>query len=186
MNKRCRFCETDKPASDMVPRSNRCKECFRAVRRQYADTHRSRLAAYQKTYRADPVHRAKAAEATRRWRAEHPDQSRATTEARIASKGLAHQRAVRRWTLQRRYGITLATYEAMLAAQGGKCAICGSADSKTHEGALGKFFCVDHDHATGKARGLLCFLCNAGLGKFKDDPTVLVKAIEYLAKARAI
>jgi len=58
----------------------------------------------------------------------------------------------------------------MLEEQGGLCAICRAAPA-AH---------VDHDHATGKVRGLLCFNCNGGLGQFKDRIQVLEAAIGYL------
>lgn len=58
----------------------------------------------------------------------------------------------------------------MLAEQGGLCAVCKVAPA-AH---------VDHDHATGAVRALLCFNCNGGLGQFKDDPKVLHAAAYYV------
>jgi hypothetical protein len=58
----------------------------------------------------------------------------------------------------------------------GKCAICGT-------GKVGRNHALDHDHRTMKIRGILCLSCNVGLGHFKDDPDLLRKAIDYLAKA---
>lgn len=79
--------------------------------------------------------------------------------------------------LIRKYGVTLADYERMLAAQGGVCAICGGAESAEHN----RVFHVDHCHATGAVRGLLCRGCNHILGHVKDDPDTLRSAIAYLA-----
>lgn len=81
--------------------------------------------------------------------------------------------------MKRKYGITVEEYDRMLYVQRGLCAICGS-DSP---GAKWRFFAVDHDHATGEVRGLLCNSCNAGLGKFADDPGRLAAAILYLEKS---
>ena len=78
--------------------------------------------------------------------------------------------------LKKNYGITLADYDAMVEKQGGKCAICESTKPKTP----GVRFAVDHDHKTGKVRGLLCGPCNAGIGKLGDDIALLTAAIEYL------
>ena len=77
----------------------------------------------------------------------------------------------RTYHLKRRYGISAADADAMLAAQGGVCAICRAAPG-AH---------VDHDHATGAVRALLCFNCNGGLGQFKDNPSFLHAAAYYVA-----
>lgn len=78
------------------------------------------------------------------------------------------------------YGLTEIQYQAMLAAQDGKCAICGSA-----HGLASKMYplYVDHCHATGRVRGLLCQRCNAGLGMFQDRKDLIDKAALYLSKS---
>jgi len=86
----------------------------------------------------------------------------------------------RKSTLQRRYGITAEEYASMHEAQGGVCLICGLA-AGGGRGAESRL-AVDHDHETGKVRGLLCNNCNNGLGRFKDSPELLRKAIDYLTK----
>lgn len=75
----------------------------------------------------------------------------------------------------RKYGITESDWQEIAEIQGGGCAICGEAPP---EGA--RPLCVDHDHETGSLRGLLCPTCNGGLGMFKDDPSLLVAAAQYL------
>ncbi len=78
----------------------------------------------------------------------------------------------RRGHLQRRYGLSRADYDALLKRQGGVCAICGKPSEKT--------LCVDHCHATGTIRGLLCRKCNLGLGCLADDQSALIAALVYL------
>jgi hypothetical protein len=73
-----------------------------------------------------------------------------------------------------KYGITADNFKQMFETQQGKCAICNE-EPKTKRGLH-----VDHDHETGKVRGLLCHGCNVALGSFKEDVTLLNKAIEYL------
>lgn len=72
---------------------------------------------------------------------------------------------------------TIETYNEAFEKQQGKCAICPA----TEPGGKKKRWCVDHDHKTGKFRGLLCWNCNVGLGNFKDSIASLQKAIEYLS-----
>ncbi|MBL6277954.1 endonuclease VII domain-containing protein [Micromonospora fiedleri] len=76
----------------------------------------------------------------------------------------------REYHLRRRYGIGQAEFAELLAEQGGVCGVCGDPDPEH----------VDHDHATGWVRGILCFNCNGGLGQFRDSPTRLARAITYL------
>lgn len=80
--------------------------------------------------------------------------------------------------LKRSYGITVAEFDAMLAEQGGGCAICGSTVANGRWDSLH----VDHHHACGSIRGLLDNLCNSSLGIFDDDPDLLIKAAEYLER----
>lgn len=76
-----------------------------------------------------------------------------------------------------KWGITRDQYQSLVQAQGGRCAICGS--TETRDKRNGRWN-VDHDHATGRIRGLLCALCNRGLGQLRDDPDLLRAALAYL------
>lgn len=77
--------------------------------------------------------------------------------------------------LKRTYGISYSEYLTMLEAQGGCCAICGTSDTGKR-----KAFAVDHNHTTGKVRGLLCSNCNTGIGNLKEDEGIMLRAMEYL------
>jgi hypothetical protein len=80
--------------------------------------------------------------------------------------------------LKSKYGLTPEDFDRMLESQGGVCAICG--DARWDAARNPEMPSVDHDHATGKVRGLLCKHCNLILGYARDEPAVLAKAIEYL------
>ena len=82
----------------------------------------------------------------------------------------------RAWKLAQ-YGLTTAQREEMYRAQSGRCAVCRGA---RESGDLK----VDHDHATGVIRGLLCHACNVGLGHFMDSPSILTSAAWYLERHR--
>jgi len=89
---------------------------------------------------------------------------------------------IRRSRLKTKYGLTIAQYELMLESQGKKCAICETETPGGRCGNAGPVFAVDHCHATGRIRGLLCNSCNTALGGFKDNQLYLCRAIEYLKK----
>ena len=78
---------------------------------------------------------------------------------------------------KRRYGIGVKDYDEMLELQEGKCAICQSVDIGSKKS---KYFFIDHDHNTGKVRGLLCKKCNIALGEMRDDPDIVYQAWMYL------
>jgi hypothetical protein len=85
--------------------------------------------------------------------------------------------------LKRYYGITLVQYEEMWLQQDGLCKICNQPETNIIRGKL-LHLSVDHDHTTGKIRGLLCHHCNKALGGFKDSPDLLQRAINYLASTQ--
>lgn len=81
-----------------------------------------------------------------------------------------------RWErIQREYNLSRDEYDALLTSQNNKCAICQT------EKPEDRHFDVDHDHTTGRVRGLLCNRCNRGLGYFNDDFTLIRTALNYLA-----
>lgn len=95
-------------------------------------------------------------------------------KTKIAADGM-HSRCkvCARWEdINRLYGVSRQEYEKMFFEQDGKCAICKKPSlRKLH---------VDHCHATGKARALLCFTCNSGIGMFGDDENLILRAAEYI------
>lgn len=76
----------------------------------------------------------------------------------------------RNFLLKLRYGISEAQFEKLVRKQGGTCAICRKRPAEH----------VDHDHVSGKTRAVLCFYCNRGLGKFREDRRCIRKARGYL------
>ncbi len=118
-------------------------------------------------YAADPD---KARANAKRYRDQNPEKSRAC----VAAWRKAHPGWKRAQNLRANFGITVAEYNALLVKQGGVCAICGETCG------TGKMLAVDHCHKSGKIRGLLCFDCNSGIGKLKDDVEMLHRAISYL------
>lgn len=73
------------------------------------------------------------------------------------------------------YGMSKEQYQELVALQDGRCAICGGPPGE-------RALAVDHDHATGQIRSLLCTRCNIGIGGFRDDPTLLREALAYLER----
>lgn len=94
---------------------------------------------------------------------------------------------MRRWRLAAHYGMTVEDYDRLLELQGGVCALCGNPPAEDES------LSVDHDHSCcpgektcGKCvRGLLCALCNRGLGYFKESLSTMERAIDYI-KSRGV
>lgn len=160
--KACRLCGEVQPLEQFYAAAgmrdgqrNECKACFKA-----------RAAA---RYRENPE---PVKQRARTWAQENPER-RAEYQRQYRESG--RRRVVdRRSHLKRTFGITPGHYDELLAAQGGGCRLCGKpprADAALH---------VDHDHQTGAVRGLLCFDCNAGIGKLREDRELLRAAARYL------
>lgn len=83
--------------------------------------------------------------------------------------------------LRRDFGISIDQYRQMLEAQQGLCSVCGKPETGIRQGKL-LTLAVDHCHATGEIRDLLCGACNKGVGYFRDDPALLRKMADYLER----
>ena len=81
--------------------------------------------------------------------------------------------------LKKRYNITLEDYDQMFAEQNGVCAICKLPETSENQYGI-KRLSVDHDHQTGRVRGLLCYNCNHMLGFAKDNYVRLINGVYYL------
>ena len=130
--------------------------------------------------------KAKMAEAMRKYRATHPGRARATQLRCIAAAPDKHIAGARRrsikYVYKNSYGLSLEDVEDMKRAQNNKCAVCDT------EFTTDKKFtcaCVDHDHATGKVRDILCKHCNTALGHMKDDPDKCLRLATYVKQWRA-
>ena len=136
----------------------------------------------EQTAKLSPEKRAARAQYLRKYRAARtPEQIDARAQWHAAryvalspEAREARTRQERESRLQRKYRIGVAEFDALLAAQGDRCAICG-ADVPNGYG-----WHVDHDHKTGAVRGILCSGCNIGIGHLKDDPAILRAATAYL------
>lgn len=169
--KRCVACESEKPLSDFHRRSVSpdgrhyyCKSCRRDMRLKRYEPHR------KKPILPDGLRRCGGC-MTVKPIAEFANGGRGGCKDCAAARQLKYL-----------YGITVAEYEALLAAQGGQCGICGVGECLS-----GQRFSVDHDHSCcpkrscGKCvRGLLCRHCNAALGLFRDSPELLARAQSWL------
>lgn len=110
---------------------------------------------------------------TNQWHADNADKRAAWVRRRKQDP------AVYRAANWRSQGIDVAQAATMLREHDGRCTLCGADFPGTKKG-----WAVDHCHATGKVRGVLCYGCNTGLGGFKDNPHTLRKAAEYIERSR--
>lgn len=93
---------------------------------------------------------------------------------------LTNKQNKQQWARFKKYNITKVDFDIMLTAQRGKCKICPKLHKEVRNGLV-----VDHDHKTGKVRGLLCDSCNRGLGFFFDSEESLNNAANYLKSSRS-
>lgn len=141
------------------------KETYYARAKAWKDSHRGQLRATARArYAADlDKYRAKAA----RWNKivrEDPERNRLHIQQNVDAQRL------------RDTGISSVEYSRMFVDQGGVCSICGDPPGRRQLSA-------DHDHVTGRPRKLLCDSCNIGLGRFREDPALLLSAHLYLITA---
>jgi hypothetical protein len=127
----------------------------------------------RKRYAEDEDYRERCKAHSRAYHAAHRERDNERRRRRSWAKKLSDF-----WRrLARFYGISREQYEALLAKQGGVCGVCRKPPQEP--------LCVDHSHATGRVRGLLCRKCNTALGSFDDDVSVMAAGIAYLRQAAA-
>jgi hypothetical protein len=131
-------------------------------------------AEHRRAYEADP---AKAIARATAWNKAHPERRREIMARTYARPGIETIR--RRYHMKSNFGLTLEDFDRMLEQQNGVCAICEK------ECPTGQRLGVDHDHVTGKIRGLLCRKCNSGIGQFGDSLDLVKKALAYLEASAA-
>jgi hypothetical protein len=121
---------------------------------------------------------------TKRGSPEHKEKiSKGLEEARLGLRPKPTEKDRLKWLkagLKAHYGLTLEDYQKMLDKQENRCAICDREESSISRYGTPKRLTVDHNHATGQIRGLLCDNCNRGIGHLQEDIRILEKAIEYL------
>jgi Recombination endonuclease VII len=128
--------------------------------------------AKRQRYNEDPVFAASTRAYNRAWYAAHKEEIHARQRRKRAEHPEEWRQRIRHHRLKFLYGISIEDYNALLAQQGGACAICRKRPAYR--------LCVDHCHATKKVRRLLCRGCNFGIGYFGDDPRLLRAAAAYL------
>lgn len=152
-------------------------EKYRAKARAYVARNREARAAYSRSYRdANPE---KVASAKAAHRAAFPERGASYARTYRARNPEKHKETFARQNLKK-YGLTPESKRAMVESQGGRCAICSDALR------AGRGTHVDHCHATGKVRGILCHGCNLMIGYAKDNTMTLQFAIQYLQSASGI
>lgn len=178
--KRCSKCQQAKPVDQFTADARRrdglrpqCRECGRANTRDHY--RRNRESVLARTSRWAKEHPESGRETARRWREANREKLRERKREEYARNGEEIRATLRDAAFRRKYGISTEQREAMAAAQDHRCAICGRPEED-----FSKALAIDHDHATGAVRALLCEHCNNGLGRFQDDPELLERAAEYL------
>lgn len=167
ITKICTECKIEKPTSDFYSRKTKSgvkprSKCKRCSNINTVDCRQNLEAAQkhnQSSLRYYLQHKKKISERVKVWRR--------TSEGRFHTK---------KQNLKK-YGLSVKQYRLMACEQDYKCMICG-----IHQDEMLTDLSVDHNHKTGKLRGLLCKSCNWGIGHFLDDADLLRKAANYLEK----
>lgn len=158
----CKKCQKERQENDRKPKKEYDAKRYLGDREGIIE----RVSGYGKTEKGAAVQRKSKAKYKKSDNGKEADRRYEKTAGCIEHKKKRH--------LVRAYNITTKDFYQMLEVQGNKCLICKT-DKPGKRG-----FQVDHDHKTGKIRGLLCFRCNVGLGFFVDSVAALKSAIQYL------
>jgi hypothetical protein len=181
--KECRICHIKKKESEFQKDKtrkdglvNKCKKCSSEYNKNYFLKHPDKYQNKKKIHK--------------KWRDKNPKKILAA-QKRFFNKNPQYKEIMKfnswKCALKNRFNLTVEQFDNMKLQQNNKCCICkrdfNSGICNTWNKKLKRPF-VDHDHKTGKVRGLLCHYCNAGLGNFSDNIDYLNNAITYLNKGK--
>jgi len=165
-NKICSKCRVEKPLSEFYPHkkhslgvSSACKECTR----RYA----------KESYYARPNKKISGYKYRKSLRG-------AETRKRYVQTAEYKFNRWRYW-IKSEYNLTPEQYDKLLQAQGDACQICGKPETACNQYGLMRL-AIDHDHTTGKIRGLLCQKCNQAIGLTGENVEILKQIIKYLGQ----
>lgn len=116
----------------------------------------------------------------RAWNERNPEKRKKIEQKRRSKPGEKEKQKER--VLKLSYGLSLEEFNALLEAQNYVCAICKKPETATAHPGRKQWLAVDHDHTTGRVRGLLCSQCNRSLGGFQDSVMILKRAIDYMER----
>jgi hypothetical protein len=188
--KRCRDCDQDKPLEDFSPakkssdgRTTYCRACLRLRHQRYRDARNGGQLGRRSAARASSPDVKWCPGCRQELRRDDFGRNRASRDGLTSYCKPCHNAksketytrlygSTRDYHLKRRYGLTSADVEAMIEQQGGVCAICQERPPQH----------VDHDHVSGRVRGVLCSCCNQALGNARDRTDILRSAIDYLER----
>lgn len=151
-------------------------EAEKVKRRAYDQSRRAIINEQQRRYRADPKNYAALRASQRKSYQTHRADRIARTKRWYADPLYRAQK--KSDNLKTLYGITLLEFSRLSELQGGVCAICHNGERSTRKAHLS----VDHDHATGMVRGLLCSSCNTALGLLFEDENIVLSMLEYVRR----
>jgi len=161
--KSCCYCHVIKSYAEFPKHKNR-KDGF-------GTACRSCMKEYHKKRSCVAANRIRANEITRNWR--HVNGK--TQYRKYRNKVRTYQNAY----AYKKFGLTVEQYKELVITQKGLCAICHKPETRMKNGRTQRLS-IDHNHVSGKVRGLLCGACNSGIGYFKDDLVTINSAISYL------
>jgi Autographiviridae endonuclease VII len=152
--KRCAKCKEELSIGNFYrSNSSYCKRCTQAINIDWANRNKDRIREYQN-----------------RWHREKRQREPGCFAIYEKRKTL------------KKFGKTVEWYEQTLRDQNGACAICGKPETAVHQNGRVVSLSIDHDHNTGKVRGLLCRLCNHHLHSVEHNPYWPFMAVAYLSR----
>lgn len=145
--------------------------------RKYREKNRASLNAKRREkYAESPSLRKENYKLHRQW----VEKNRERVRRYLADYVAKNKDKLRNYRIAKKFSISLDDYYSLLESQDGKCAICKNAETARRRSGAIRALAVDHDHKTGRIRGLLCSSCNLSIGGLNEDISLLKRAIEYL------